>query len=202
MQIIGIHESVSIKKISFKDFQAAENGDPEQVKQVIDMFQSQRMVIVTDVPYTSEILDKTHHGFKEAARNPEAHYFEGTFAVTTNMRKPVMMFDQMNNVFPYGEETALKNAEALNIKRDDCYDLLGRQEPLNIPGVDSKKLERDFTSHGREISLKFLSIIDKHRGKNKTSIRGLAEMAESQKYRHIFLMPIECLPEDPQRNIE
>ena len=42
------------------------------------------------------------------------------------MRKPDMMFDQMNNVFPLGEDIAIKNAEALGVSRDDCFDILGR----------------------------------------------------------------------------
>ena len=58
-------------------------------------------------------------------------------------------------------------------------------------------MERDFTSHGRDYALKFLSIIDKHRGKEKTSIKCLAESSESQKYRQIFF-----LPEGPQRKAE
>ena len=37
-----------------------------------------------------------------------------------------MMFDQMNNVFPLGEDIAIKNAEALGVSRDDCFDILGR----------------------------------------------------------------------------
>lgn len=94
------------------------------------------MAIITGVPGTKEILNATHHAWKEAAKNPEAHEFNGTFAVCTNVRKPGMMFDQMNNVFPQGEEIALKNAEALGYSRYDCFDLLGRQEPLKIPEVD------------------------------------------------------------------
>jgi hypothetical protein len=58
------------------------------------------MVIITGVPDTKEILDRTHHAWKEAAKNPEAHEFIKTFAVSTTLRKPDMMFDQMNNVFP------------------------------------------------------------------------------------------------------
>jgi hypothetical protein len=33
-------------------------------------------------------------------------------------------------------------------------------------------------------------------------MKGLAETAESQKLRHIFCLPIDCLPEDQQRNVE
>ena len=126
------------------------------------------MVIISGVKGTREILDRTHHAFKEAARNPDAHKFNGSFTVSTQVREPGMMFDQMNNVFPLGEEIALKNADALGVSRDDCFDLLGRQEPLIIPGVNYEKVEKDFTSHGRECALKFLSIIDNHRGKDKT----------------------------------
>lgn len=57
-------------------------------------------------------------------------------------------------------------------------------------------VERDFTSHGRECALKLLSIFDHHRGKDKTSLRGLAETSETQKYRHIFCLP---LPDGQQR---
>lgn len=58
------------------------------------------MVIIKGVPKTKEILDRTHHVWKEAARNPNAYLFNGSFSVSTVMRKPDMMFDQMNNVFP------------------------------------------------------------------------------------------------------
>ena len=84
------------------------------------------MVIISGVKDTKEILDRTHHAWKEAARNPDAHKFNGSFAVSTKVWEPGLMFDQMNNVFPLGEDIALKNAEALDVSRDDCFDMLGR----------------------------------------------------------------------------
>lgn len=157
------------------------------------------MVIIKGVPNTREVLDKTHHAWKEAAKNPEAYECVQTFAVSTNVRKKGKMFDRMNNVFPLGEETALNNARALGISRDDCFDLLGRQQPLDIPGVDYAQVERDFTSHGRELALKLLSIFDHHRGHDRTSLRSLTEASETQKYRHIFIMPDDVPVRDAEQ---
>lgn len=122
----NFHQSLNLKKISYIDFFEASNGEHEKVRRVVEIFKDQRMVIISGVKGTREILDRTHHALKEAARNPDAHKFNGSFTVSTKMREPGMMFDQMNNVFPLGEEIALKNADALGVSRDDCFDLLGR----------------------------------------------------------------------------
>lgn len=90
------------------------------------MFKDQNMVIISGAKGTKEILERTQHAWKEAARNPDAHKFNGSFSVSTTVRDSGMMFDQMNNVFPLGEDIAIKNAEALGVSRDDCFDILGR----------------------------------------------------------------------------
>ena len=60
---------------------------------------------------------------------------------------------------------------------------------MKIPGVDFAAIEKDFTEHGRNYALDFLSILDHHRGTDKTPLKNLAAKAESQTHRFLFILP-------------
>ena len=114
-------QALKISKIKHTDFKKAVSGDPEYVKLCVDMLKEQRMIVISGVDI-NHIISQTQHAWKEAARNPQPHLRKESEGLTTELKKPEMIFNRFNNVFPHGEAAALKAAADLGYTKQDSND--------------------------------------------------------------------------------
>ncbi|EAR90106.1 biotin-(acetyl-CoA carboxylase) ligase (macronuclear) [Tetrahymena thermophila SB210] len=183
-------EAFKVKKICYLAFKRAADGDMNEVKNLIDIFQKQRMIILSKIPGCSQLRKEVCH----IAMQLNSQHTENKkyFSVGTNSYNG--MISHMNNYFNIPQ--VIEKAQSLGYQKNDSPDLLIRAQNPEIQNFND--MEKKFIDFSRSIFLEFFKIVDyylrndiqqqKIHDQNQC-LEHYVKSSEVQKYRNIILLP-------------
>ncbi|KAL4428612.1 hypothetical protein ABPG74_009114 [Tetrahymena malaccensis] len=183
-------EIFKVQKICYLAFQRAVEGDMNEVRSVMDIFQKQRMIIISNIPGCSQLRKEICN----IAMQLNSSHTENKkyFSVGTNSYNG--MISHMNNYFNIPD--VIDKAQQLGYQKNDSPDLLIRTQNPDIENFS--QTEKKFIDFSRLIFLGFFKIVDYFLKNNVQQqipqqqnycLENQVKNSEVQKYRNIILLP-------------
>ncbi|KAL4468909.1 hypothetical protein ABPG72_009179 [Tetrahymena utriculariae] len=168
-----------------------------EVKSVMDIFQKQRMIIISKIPGCSQLRKEVCDIAKQL--NSQHTQNKKYFSVGTNSYND--MISHMNNYFNIPQVT--EKALSLGYSQNDSPDLLIRTQNPEIENFN--QMEKKIIDFSRLIFLGFFKIVDYYLQNNSQQqntqnqnqcLENYVKRSEVQKYKNIILLPSQDQGQD------